>query len=73
MPTAGGLAGPTVWLFGSEAHGLPDELLAAADVRVRVPLYGRAESLNLAAAAAVCLYSSARAHHEESTHADGDV
>ncbi|GAA1037140.1 RNA methyltransferase [Virgisporangium ochraceum] len=53
------LAGPTVWLFGSEAHGLPPELGSAADHRVRVPLYGRAESLNLAAAAAVCLYASA--------------
>ncbi|MEV6344639.1 RNA methyltransferase [Actinoplanes sp. NPDC051851] len=53
---------PTAWLFGSEAHGLPDELLSAADRRVRVPIYGGAESLNLAAAAAVCLYASARAH-----------
>ena len=52
---------PTAWLFGSEAHGLPDALLAAADERVRVPIYGRAESLNLAAAAALCLYASARA------------
>ncbi|MFX0594966.1 TrmH family RNA methyltransferase [Melissospora conviva] len=57
---AGGLAVPTAWLFGSEAHGLPDDLTAAADARVRVPLHGQAESLNLAAAAAVCLYSSAR-------------
>ncbi|WP_373312160.1 TrmH family RNA methyltransferase [Asanoa siamensis] len=57
----GGLGEPTAWLFGSEAHGLPDALLAAADRRVRVPLHGRAESLNLAAAAAVCLYASARA------------
>lgn len=56
----GGLAVPAAWLFGSEAHGLPDDLIAAADARVRVPLHGRAESLNLAAAAAVCLYSSAR-------------
>jgi TrmH family RNA methyltransferase len=55
------LAGPTAWLFGSEAHGLPDGLLSAADRRVRVPIYGGAESLNLAAAAAVCLYASARA------------
>ena len=55
------LAGPTAWLFGSEAHGLPDDLLSAADRRVRVPIYGGAESLNLAAAAAVCLYASARA------------
>ncbi|MGH3781054.1 MAG: TrmH family RNA methyltransferase, partial [Pseudonocardiaceae bacterium] len=50
------------WLFGNEAHGLDRELLAAADQAVAVPLHGRAESLNLAAAAAVCLYASARAH-----------
>lgn len=56
------LSGPTAWLFGGEAHGLPDELLKRAE-RVRVPLYGMAESLNLASAAAVCLYASARAHH----------
>ncbi|MBU2666773.1 RNA methyltransferase [Actinoplanes bogorensis] len=57
----GALAAPTAWLFGSEAHGLPEELLDAADRQVRVPIYGGAESLNLAAAAAVCLYASARA------------
>ncbi|HET8682278.1 MAG TPA: RNA methyltransferase [Micromonosporaceae bacterium] len=57
----GELAVPTAWLFGSEAHGLAPELSAAAHRRVRVPRYGRAESLNLAAAAAVCLYASARA------------
>ncbi|WP_422768636.1 TrmH family RNA methyltransferase [Plantactinospora sp. WMMC1484] len=61
LADAGGLARPTAWLFGSEAHGLPAELAEAADARVRVPLHGRAESLNLAAAAAVCLYASARA------------
>uniref|UniRef100_UPI0015EFFA08 TrmH family RNA methyltransferase n=1 Tax=Pseudonocardia pini TaxID=2758030 RepID=UPI0015EFFA08 len=53
------LARPTAWIFGGEAHGLPEIVLAAADHRVRVPLYGRAESLNLATAAAVCLYASA--------------
>ncbi|WP_320067916.1 RNA methyltransferase [Micromonospora sp. RTGN7] len=58
---SGALAAPSAWLFGSEAHGLSEELTAAADARVRVPLHGRAESLNLAAAAAVCLYASARA------------
>jgi len=52
---------PTAWLFGSEAHGLPAEVADAADTRVRVPIHGRAESLNLAAAAAVCLYASAGA------------
>jgi TrmH family RNA methyltransferase len=54
------LTAPTAWLFGGEAHGLPEAVAAAADHRVRVPLYGRAESLNLATAAAVCLYASAR-------------
>lgn len=58
---SGELGRPTAWLFGSEAHGLPDELAGTADARVRVPIYGGAESLNLAAAAAVCLYASARA------------
>jgi TrmH family RNA methyltransferase len=54
------LAEPTAWIFGGEAHGVPETLMGRADHRVRVPLYGRAESLNLAAAAAVCLYASAR-------------
>ncbi|HLL68401.1 MAG TPA: RNA methyltransferase [Micromonosporaceae bacterium] len=62
LADAGGLDGPTAWLFGSEAHGLPAVLSGAADARVRVPIHGRAESLNLAAAAAVCLYASAKAH-----------
>ena len=54
-------AGHHAWLFGNEAHGLPRELVQLADICVRVPVYGQAESLNLAAAAAVCLYESARA------------
>jgi TrmH family RNA methyltransferase len=55
------LAVPTAWVFGNEAWGLPDDVLDRCDERVRVPIYGRAESLNLASAAAVCLYASARA------------
>ncbi|WP_432498570.1 TrmH family RNA methyltransferase [Kineococcus gypseus] len=55
------LAAPTAWLFGNEAAGLDDAGRAAADAVVRVPLHGRAESLNLATAAVVCLYASARA------------
>lgn len=55
------LAAPTAWLFGNEAWGLPDAERDLADAVVRVPIRGRAESLNLAAAAAVCLYASARA------------
>jgi TrmH family RNA methyltransferase len=61
----GGLDAPTAWLFGAEAHGLSAEVARAADHRVRAPIYGGAESLNLAAAAAVCLYASARAHRKE--------
>jgi len=56
---AGGLSGPTAWLFGNEARGLTDTQLDFADAAVIVPIYGRAESLNLATAAAVCLYESA--------------
>lgn len=58
----GRLDGPTAWIFGNEARGLPGELMQAAELAVRVPVHGRAESLNLAAAAAVCLYASARAN-----------
>ncbi|MGI8761809.1 MAG: TrmH family RNA methyltransferase [Jatrophihabitantaceae bacterium] len=57
----GTLARPSAWLFGDEAHGLPDSVLRSAPRTVRIPIHGRAESLNLAAAAAVCLYASARA------------
>ena len=53
------LARPTAWLFGNEAHGLPDDKLALADRVVTVPIYGNAESMNLATAASVCLYESA--------------
>lgn len=58
---AGMLARPTGWLFGNEARGLPGSIVEEIDASVAVPLLGRAESLNLAAAAAVCLYASARA------------
>jgi TrmH family RNA methyltransferase len=53
------LSRPTAWLFGNEARGLADEALALADRVVRLPIYGHAESLNLATAASVCLYASA--------------
>jgi TrmH family RNA methyltransferase len=53
---------PTAWLFGPEAHGLPSELARMATRRVHIPMPGSAESLNVASAAAICLYQSARAH-----------
>ncbi len=55
------LSAPTAWLFGAEAHGLAQEVAALADARVTIPMAGSAESLNVAAAAAICLYQSARA------------
>ena len=59
------LAAPAAWIFGNEAWGMPEAVLALADEAVAVPIYGRAESLNLATAAAVCLYASARAQRAQ--------
>ncbi|MCU8593718.1 TrmH family RNA methyltransferase, partial [Streptomyces sp. A13(2022)] len=58
---AGAMGGPTAWVFGNEAWGLPEETRTLTDAVLRVPIHGKAESLNLATAAAVCLYASARA------------
>ena len=62
LPSArsnGLLSAPSAWLFGNEARGLSDEHLALADHAITVPIYGHAESMNLATAASVCLYESA--------------
>lgn len=59
------LADPSAWLLGNEAWGLPAETRGAADLVVAIPIHGRAESLNLATAAAVCLYASARAQRQD--------
>lgn len=55
------LKSPTAWLFGSESHGLPADLTAEADHRIKIPMAGGAESVNVATAAAICLYQTARA------------
>lgn len=55
----GVLAQPTAWLFGNEARGLEDDAIELADRVLKLPIFGRAESLNLATAASVCLYESA--------------
>jgi TrmH family RNA methyltransferase len=60
-PADTALSQPTAWVFGNEAWGLTADDLALADVVVRIPIYGKAESLNLATASAVCLYASATA------------
>lgn len=54
---------PTAWLFGNEARGLSHTELESVNARVAVPLYGLAESLNVATAATICLYTSAMALH----------
>ncbi len=61
---SGALQTPTCWVFGNEAWGLPEGIRDLADAVVRVPIHGRAESLNLSTAAAVCLYASARAQRK---------
>jgi TrmH family RNA methyltransferase len=58
------LAAPTAWVFGPEAQGLPGAVAGQADHRVLIPMSASAESLNVAAAAAICLYQSARAQRQ---------
>lgn len=55
--------GPIAWLFGNEAHGLDPDVARRARHRIRIPIRGRAESLNLATAAAICLYANSRVRH----------
>ena len=54
------LRGPTAWIFGNEGTGISDALLAAATRKVEIPMPGKTESLNVAAAVAVCLYEQVR-------------
>ncbi|MBF9521345.1 RNA methyltransferase [Mycobacteroides chelonae] len=56
------LAGPCAWIFGNEAHGLDSATAALATHRINIPMRGGAESLNLASAASICLYATARMH-----------
>jgi len=46
------------WIFGGEGRGLSDEIIQRADLRVTIPMAGGTESLNVAAAAAICLYET---------------
>lgn len=54
------LRAPHLWVFGSEGQGVPRELIDMADVKVRIPMPGRMESLNVGAAAAICLFEQLR-------------
>ncbi|SDS11214.1 TrmH family RNA methyltransferase [Corynebacterium timonense] len=64
------LTRPTAWLFGNEAHGLPKELIESADYRVSIPIRGSAESLNMATAAAMCMWESSKALHGDAALED---
>jgi TrmH family RNA methyltransferase len=57
---AADLHGPLAWIFGAEGQGVRPELQAAATLRLRIPMPGAVESLNVAAAAAVCLFEMVR-------------
>lgn len=61
------LAGPVAWVFGNEARGLTEADRSLADRSLRLPIYGKAESLNLATAASVCLYTTAFAQRSGSS------
>ncbi len=52
--------GSLAWVFGAEGQGVRPELIAAADLRIRIPMPGQVESLNVGAAAAVCLFEAVR-------------
>jgi TrmH family RNA methyltransferase len=54
------LRGPLAWVFGNEGSGVSAELSAAAAEQVCIPMPGKTESLNVAAAAAICLFEQAR-------------
>lgn len=53
-------AGPVAWVFGAEGQGVSPALIERAGLRLRIPMPGRVESLNVAAAAAICLFEAVR-------------
>jgi RNA methyltransferase, TrmH family len=59
LPSAD-LPSPCAWVFGHEGQGVSADLLARCSLRVGIPQPGGEESLNVAAAAAICLYETAR-------------
>jgi TrmH family RNA methyltransferase len=71
---SGELAGPVMWVLGNEAWGLTTEHAALLDRLVALPIFGRAESLNLSTAAAVLLYATATAQRapEHRSHSARD-
>jgi TrmH family RNA methyltransferase len=66
LALTGQLSRPVLWVLGNEAWGLPPEHVDLVDALVALPMYGRAESLNLSTAAAVFLYATATAQRAAS-------
>lgn len=58
-------SGPLAWVFGAEGQGVRRELIDAAMLRVRIPMPGAVESLNVGAAAAICLFEAVRRRLEQ--------
>ena len=58
-------SGSLAWVFGAEGQGVRRELIDAAMLRVRIPMPGAVESLNVGAAAAVCLFEAVRRRLEQ--------
>lgn len=54
------LSGPVAWVFGNEGQGVRPEVAALAKQKVRIPMPGATESLNVGAAAAICLFETVR-------------
>ena len=54
------LTGPVAWVLGNEGQGVRAEVAELANRRVRIPMPGKTESLNVAAAAAICLFETVR-------------
>jgi RNA methyltransferase, TrmH family len=53
-------SGPLAWIFGSEGQGVGAELIAMAELRIKIPMPGAVESLNVSAAAAICMFEALR-------------
>jgi TrmH family RNA methyltransferase len=62
------LDGPMALVFGNEARGVGNTIKEAADLSLKIPIYGRAESMNVAISAAVCLYEAARQRRVKQGH-----
>ncbi|HBG92005.1 MAG TPA: RNA methyltransferase [Nitrospiraceae bacterium] len=55
-----GLKNPIAFVFGNEAHGVSSEIKRKTDLILKIPIFGKAESLNVSASVAVCLYETVR-------------